>query len=136
MPKVVYGIECIENGFTYVGLSAAYRQRWRQHRSELRRERHNVAKMIADWRRHGRAGFRARVLEELPPDVEQRDARAAELRWQAHFARLGRLYNERKRPRCARPCASDSSSIAAVLPTRGLAADTNATAVGDYGASR
>jgi hypothetical protein len=112
MPKVVYGIECIENGFTYVGLSSAYRQRWRQHRSELRRERHYVARMIADWRKHGRAGFRARVLEELPHDVEQSDARAAELRWQAHFARLGRLYNERKRM----PPAGDSPSSAQARP--------------------
>src|SRR5262245_23955704 len=70
MPKVIYAIECIKNGFTYVGLSSAYQERWRHHRYELRTNRHRVAKMIADWRKHGRAGFTVRVLEELPHDVE------------------------------------------------------------------
>jgi hypothetical protein len=134
MPKVVYAIECVQNGFTYVGLSSAYQERWRHHRYELRSERHSVAKMIADWRKHGRAGFRVRVLEELPHDVEQRDAWAAELRWQAHFARLGRLYNERKCPMCGRPFESDSSTVAPV-PNPGPVAHTNACAAGESPAS-
>jgi hypothetical protein len=130
MPKVVYAIECIENGFTYVGLSAQYQERWRHHRYELRTERHSVAKMLADWRKHGRAGFRVRVLEELPHDMEQRDAWAAELRWQAHFARLGRLYNERRCPMCGRPFESHESTIAEV-PNPGPVAHTNAGAAGE-----
>ena len=85
MFPVVYAVECRKNGFTYVGLSSDYRRRWREHRSELRRGVHNAANMIADWRKHGESVFAVRVLEVLQHDANPQDARAAELRRQAHF---------------------------------------------------
>jgi hypothetical protein len=60
----------------------------------LRRGLHATEKMIADWREHGESAFAVRVLEMLPHGMRMPDAQKAELRWQAHFARLGRLYNE------------------------------------------
>jgi hypothetical protein len=93
MHRVIYAIECLPNGFTYVGLSSEYKRRWRQHRSELRRGVHATEKMIVDWRKYGESAFHVRVLEVLPHGTETREAEKAELRWQAHFARLGRVYN-------------------------------------------
>jgi hypothetical protein len=103
MNTVIYAVECLRNGFTYVGLSSNYKGRWRQHRSELRRGIHNAANMLIDWRKYGESAFGVRVLEVLPYGAGLRDAQKAELRWQAHFARLGRLYNEPKCIMCGRP---------------------------------
>jgi hypothetical protein len=103
MLTVIYAVECLRNGFTYVGLSSDYRRRWRQHRSELRRGLHNAANMLVDWRKYGESAFTVRMLEVLPYGAGPRDAQKAELRWQAHFARLGRLYNEPKCIMCGRP---------------------------------
>jgi GIY-YIG catalytic domain len=103
MFTVVYAVECRKNHFTYIGLSSDYKRRWRQHRSLLRRGLHNEKTMILDWRRFGENAFAVRVLEVLPVGVKPHDAQAAELRWQAHFARLGRLYNAPKCAMCGRP---------------------------------
>ena len=93
MTTVIYAVECLPTGFVYVGLSSDYRQRWRAHRVLLRRGSHTAAGMNVDWRKYGEAAFKVRVLEALPYDVETPDAQKEELRWQAQFARLGRLYN-------------------------------------------
>jgi predicted GIY-YIG superfamily endonuclease len=105
MLTVIYAVECLKNHFTYVGLSSDYKRRWRQHRSLLRRGLHATEKMIADWREHGESAFAVRVLEMLPHGMRMPDAQKAELRWQAHFARLGRLYNAPKCTLCGRPLA-------------------------------
>ena len=90
---VIYAVECLRNGFTYVGLRTDHKRRWRQHRAELRKGVHNATSMLVDWRKYGESAFAVRVLEVLP-FAQPRDAHKAEWRWQAHFARLGRLYNE------------------------------------------
>jgi GIY-YIG catalytic domain len=100
---VIYAVECLRSGFTYVGLSSDYKRRWRQHRSLLRRGLHATSTMIADWRKHGESAFELRVLEVLPYGTRTQEAEKAELRWQAHFARLGRLYNAPKCTLCGRP---------------------------------
>jgi hypothetical protein len=103
MSIVIYGLQCLENGFTYVGRSTDHRKRWRVHRRLLQRGVHTLVEMLADWRRFGESGFAVRVLEVLPHDVELPGARAAELRWHAHFARLGLLYNAPACPMCGQP---------------------------------
>jgi GIY-YIG catalytic domain-containing protein len=103
MLTVIYAVECLRNGFAYVGLSSDYKRRWRQHRSELRRGLHRTANMLVDWRKYGESDFGVRVLEVLPYGAVAREAEKAELRWQAHFGRLGRLYNEPKCIMCGRP---------------------------------
>ena len=103
MTTVIYAVECLPTGFVYVGLSSDYRQRWRAHRVLLRRGSHTAAGMNVDWRKYGEAAFKVRVLEALPYDVETPDAQKEELRWQAHFARLGRLYNVPVCRMCLRP---------------------------------
>jgi hypothetical protein len=103
MTTVIYAVECLANGFVYVGLSTDYKRRWRIHRSQLRRGIHPARNMLADWRKHDEDAFEVRVLEVLPYDVETPDAQKEELRWQAHFARLGRLYNVPVCRMCCRP---------------------------------
>ena len=101
--QVIYAVECVKNGLTYVGYSAHHMQRWRNHRRLLRRRIHAASKMVDDWHKYGPDAFAVRVLEVLPTEIEIRDARQVELRWQGHFARLGRLYNEAKCSVCGRP---------------------------------
>jgi hypothetical protein len=71
--------------------------------------------MNVDWRKYGEAAFKVRVLEALPYDVETPDAQKEELRWQAHFARLGRLY---KVPVC-RMCLRPFDNLAGIEAPRG-----------------
>ena len=101
--QVIYAVECAKTGLTYVGYSANHIMRWRSHRRLLRRKIHGSPKMVEDWHKYGPEAFAMRVLEVLPEKIEMRDARLAELRWQAHFAKLGRLYNEPKCSVCGRP---------------------------------
>ena len=103
MSTVVYGVQCVKNGFTYVGRSTDHRKRWRIHRRLLKRGAHTVAGMLADWRKFGESGFDVRVLEPLAYDVGPEAARAAERRWQNHYARLGLLYNAPQCAMCGRP---------------------------------
>jgi hypothetical protein len=124
MTTVIYAIECLPTGFVYVGLSSDYRQRWRAHRVQLRRGSHTAAGMNVDWRKYGEAAFEVRVLEALPYDVETPDAQKEELRWQAHFARLGRLYNV---PVC-RMCLRPLDNLAGIDAPRGGRAGSPAAA--------
>jgi hypothetical protein len=100
--KRIYAIECIRNGLTYVGFSSDHWVRWRTHRRLLRRRLHACTRMVEDWHKYGPEAFTRRVIEFLPANSELPDAREAELRWQGHFARLGRLYNEPKCSVCGR----------------------------------
>jgi hypothetical protein len=112
---VIYVIECLPTSLVYVGLSSDYRQRWRAHRVRLRRGSHTAAGMNVDWRKYGEAAFKVRVLGALPYDVETPDAQKEELPWQAHFARLGPLYNV---PVC-RMCLRPLDNLAGIEPPHG-----------------
>jgi GIY-YIG catalytic domain len=117
MTIVIYGIECLKSGMTYVGHSTDPRRRWRIHRLLLKRGVHHVADMLADWRTFGESGFAVRVLEALPYGVAPQVARAAELRWRAHFAQLGLLYNVPRCPMCGRPHDLNSGEIVGLDPS-------------------
>jgi hypothetical protein len=103
MSTVIYGIECLENGRTYVGHSNDHKRRWRDHCRLLKRGAHSVPGMLDDWRTYGESAFALRVLEALTYDVEPHVAPQAILRWQDHFGRLGRLYNPPQCAMCGRP---------------------------------
>jgi hypothetical protein len=62
----------------------------------------------------GESAFVVRVLEVLPNEADPRDAHAAELRWQSHFARLDRLYNAPKCVMCGRPFPIDAPEAGTV----------------------
>lgn len=112
MSMVIYAIQCRENGLTYVGRSTDHRKRWHIHRRMMKSGVHSIPQMVADWRKFGEAGFAVRVLEALAYDVEPHVAKAAESRWQLHFARLGLLYNPPRCSMCLRPYDLDSVDIA------------------------
>src|SRR5262245_55484536 len=103
MTPVIFAVECRDNGFTFVGSSTDPRRRWRFHRRQMNKGVSVVPAMVADWRKHGPASFSLRVLETLPQDTRVPEMRKAELRWRAHFARLGRLYNVPVCAMCGRP---------------------------------
>jgi hypothetical protein len=112
MSIVIYAIECVNNGLTYVGRSSDHRKRWRLHRRMMKSGVHSIPQMVADWRKFGEDGFAVRVLEALAYDVKPHVAKAAESRWQMHFAKLGRLYNLPRCSMCLRPYDLDSVDIA------------------------
>ena len=126
MPSVIFAIEFRENGFTFVGRGVDHRQRWRAHRHRLNKGNFNIPEMLADWRKHGPSAFTVRVLETLPEGTEPVEIRKTELRWRAHFARLGRLYNIPMCPLCRRPHGFPSQGEDIDAP-RGIAAHDAAT---------
>jgi hypothetical protein len=103
MSMVIYAIQCLNNGLTYVGRSTDHRKRWHIHRRMMKGGVHSIPQMVADWRKFGEDGFAIRVLEALAYDVKPHVAKAAESRWQMHFAKLGLLYNPPRCSMCLRP---------------------------------
>ena len=112
MSMVIYAIQCLNNGLTYVGRSSDHRKRWNIHRRMMKSGVHSIPEMVADWRKFGEDGFAIRVLEGLPYDVKPHVAKAAESRWQMHFAKLGLLYNPPRCSMCLRPYDLSAVDIA------------------------
>jgi hypothetical protein len=73
--------------------------------------------MLVDWRKYGESAFGVRVLEVLPYGVQLPDAQKAELRWQAHFARLGQLYNAARCAMCGQPHDLDLGETVDLQPS-------------------
>jgi group I intron endonuclease len=91
---VVYVVECVANGFAYVGCSSAkLNRRMNEHMSLLRKGKHSAAKMLEDWRIYGRDGFVLKVVERLPDKAPVEQRREAELKWMRHYESMGKLYN-------------------------------------------
>ncbi len=88
----IYALICVKTNFTYVGITYDLRRRFREHRSRLSKGRHRAPAMIADWREYGERAFKMTLLETLPEGTSMAEAREAELRWQARFAKQRRLY--------------------------------------------
>lgn len=90
----IYGIQCVVNGWTYVGCtSCKLAKRMREHRCLLNKRQHASPKMTGDWHEFGRDKFITLELETLAGDCTVEVKRDAEKRWMAHFQNLGALYN-------------------------------------------
>lgn len=59
----VYIITCTVNGKIYIGSSSRAKQRWREHRRELRRNKHHNQHLQRAWNKHGDHSFTFEVLE-------------------------------------------------------------------------
>lgn len=70
----IYEIVNLVNGKRYVGSAVNLRHRWRQHRCELGKGRHNPILQNA-WRKYGEAAFEFRVIEIVrdPRDLIARE---------------------------------------------------------------
>jgi group I intron endonuclease len=58
----VYTITNTVNNRRYAGSSADVRQRWRGHRSELRRGLHRITQFQQDWDEHGEKAFKFEMI--------------------------------------------------------------------------
>jgi hypothetical protein len=64
----VYAIRNTANGKLYVGSAAlSFKERWRVHRSKLRRNRHPNSHLQAAWIMYGERAFEFVVLEKCSP---------------------------------------------------------------------
>lgn len=59
----IYKIEHISTGKMYIGSAVNIRNRWNQHKSELRKNVHNNAKLQNAWNKYGEESFEFKVLE-------------------------------------------------------------------------
>ena len=67
LPNLVYGIECLSTGRMYVGCTRqTLGNRFRSHRSALRRNKHYCTEMQHDWNEFGEGAFRNFILKEVP----------------------------------------------------------------------
>lgn len=102
MTQVIYKIVNLVNDKFYVGSTTNKKVRFREHRKQLRGNRHHCKHLQAAWNKYGEEKFDFRVVEEVPATDS---LQAAEDRWlQQHF---GRLY-----------CYN--SGAAAIAPWRGV----------------
>lgn len=102
MTQVIYKIVNLVNDKFYVGSTTNKKVRFREHRKQLRGNRHHCKHLQAAWNKYGEEKFDFRVVEEVP---EIDSLQTAEDRWlQQHFGK----------PYCY------NSGAAAIAPWRGV----------------
>lgn len=102
MSQVIYKIINLVNDKFYVGSTTNKKVRFREHRKQLRGNRHHCKHLQASWNKYGEQKFSFVVVEEVP---ENRNLQEAEDRWlNEHFGK----------PYCY------NSGAAAVAPWRGV----------------
>ncbi len=73
----IYQIRCTPTGKIYIGSAVDLRDRWRHHRSSLRRGNHRNSHLQNAWAKYGEANFEFFVLEF----VDESDLLRAEQEW-------------------------------------------------------
>lgn len=70
LPRIsgVYKITCTPSGKVYIGSSKDIRQRWFDHTSKLRKNKHSNPHLQAAWNKYGVDNFLIEVVEEVLPD--------------------------------------------------------------------
>lgn len=102
MTQVIYKIVNLVNDKFYVGSTTNKKVRFREHRKQLRGNRHHCKHLQAAWNKYGEAKFGFVVVEVVPDDVVLADVEDRYLR--AHFGK----------PYCY------NSGAAAIAPWRGV----------------
>ncbi|SRR6266566_2727314 len=59
----IYRITCIVTKKIYIGSAVSLRRRWKEHRGELRHDRHGNPYLQSAWNKHGEDTFTFEVLE-------------------------------------------------------------------------
>jgi group I intron endonuclease len=102
MTQVIYKIVNLVNDKFYVGSTTNKKVRFREHRKQLRGNRHHCKHLQAAWNKYGEEKFDFRVVEEVPNEQALHEV---EDRWlKEHFGK----------PHCY------NSGAAAVAPWRGV----------------
>ena len=68
----VYQIRNLKNGKLYIGSAAqvgGFHGRWKDHRSQLKRNCHHSIKLQRAWNKYGEASFIFEILEECEPEL-------------------------------------------------------------------
>jgi len=89
----IYQITCLANSerTVYVGSTINFKQRWQQHRTDLRRNVHKNPHLQAAWNKYGESAFEFGVLEYLNNPEE---LHLSEQFWMDIYREEGReLYN-------------------------------------------
>lgn len=102
MTQVIYKIVNLVNDKFYVGSTTNKKVRFREHRKQLRGNRHHCKHLQAAWNKYGEEKFDFRVVEEVPNEVSLHEVEDCWLK--EHF---GKVY-----------CYN--SGAAAVAPWRGV----------------
>lgn len=87
---IIYKIRNVVNQKFYVGSTWNKRERFRVHRSRLRRGAHHCKHLQAAWNKYGEDCFKFEVVERLPLDATPQDIEAAEDVWL--IAHVGKPY--------------------------------------------
>lgn len=90
MAQVIYKIINLVNDKFYVGSTNNQRERFRTHRSKLRRGVHHCAHLQASWNKHGEEKFAFRVVAQVPDGESLQDA---EDRWLTEHVGKPYCYN-------------------------------------------
>lgn len=64
----IYKIENLVNGKIYIGQSKHIKQRWSEHKKELRRNNHGNDYLQRAWNKYGEENFKHTVIEECSED--------------------------------------------------------------------
>jgi group I intron endonuclease len=102
MTQVIYKIINLVNDKFYVGSTTNKKVRFREHRKQLRGNRHHCKHLQAAWNKYGEEKFDFRVVEEVP---DEKALHEVEDRW---------LKENFGKPHCY------NSGAAAVAPWRGV----------------
>lgn len=85
----VYAVICNKSGNAYVGSSANVSERLKEHRDQLRGQRHKNRKLLHEWNQHGEITFEFRRLERVE------NAADLKVREQYWIDRMGTLNSRR-----------------------------------------
>ena len=91
--QVIYKIINLTNGKFYVGSTVNQRERFRCHRSRLRRNAHHSKHLQAAWNQYGEDNFLFKVIETIP---DGESLQAAEDVWLAEHVGKEYCYNHSK----------------------------------------
>lgn len=85
--KAVYYIKNILTGYVYIGSSKNIQQRFKEHRTGLRKGEHHCSHLQNSWNKHGEKNFRFGIIEQCSNLLE---------REQFYINHNNRLYNSMK----------------------------------------
>ena len=88
--KLIYKIINITNGDFYVGSTIKHKDRFRCHRSRLRKNQHHAKHLQSAWNKYGEHNFIFRVVEVVPEDES---LQAVEDRWLSEHVGKDYCYN-------------------------------------------
>jgi hypothetical protein len=97
LPAAVYNIKNIVTGQVYIGQSTKFKERWSEHKRDLRLNIHPNSKLQEDYNKYGLDAFEFEVIKEFPSDTTSDVLLEEETRTIIEYARdrTVSFYNDR-----------------------------------------